>query len=219
MKLLIAVPTMDNVPVEFLKSLVGLIEDLQTEGVDYEVLIENGTLVYMARDRLASVAILGDYTHVLWLDSDMVFEPSLLEDLSFSGKPFVTGIAHARRAPFNSCLFKDIHLDTLTRWRAKDYPSETFEVAGCGFACVLMEADILRDVQKVCDTCFTPFPKYGEDLSFCKRATALGYKLYAEPTVRLGHVGRYAIYPEEEEKYLGTAISNIEELRRKNIGN
>lgn len=212
MKLLIAIPTMDSVPVEFLKSLIALVEDLQTEGVDYEVCIETGTLVYMARDRLASVAIFGDYTHVLWLDSDMVFESTILEDLSFSGNSFVTGIAHARKPPYNSCLFKDIHLETLSRWSGKDYPSDTFEVAGCGFACVLMDADILREVRKIYDTCFEPFPKYGEDLSFCKRATALGYRIYAEPNVRLGHVGKYVVYPEEEERHK-TTISNIDTLR------
>ena len=214
MKLLIAIPTMDTVPVEFMKSLVALVEDLRAEGVDYEVAYETGTLVYMARDRLAGVAINGDYTHVLWLDSDMVFEPSLLEELQFSGKSFVTAIAHTRKAPYNSCLFKDIRLETLERWKGTDYPGDTFEVAGCGFACVLMDADILREVKSVYDTCFAPLPHYGEDISFCKRAGALGYKFYAEPNIRLGHVGKYVVYPEEEERYKQT-ISNIDKLRER----
>ena len=214
MKLLIAIPTMDTVPVEFMKSLVALVQDLDAEGTDYEVAYETGTLVYMARDRLADVAINGDYTHVLWLDSDMVFEPSLLEELQFSGKPFVTAIAHTRKPPYNSCLFKDIRLETLERWHGKDYPADTFEVAGCGMACVLMETAILKEVKNVYKTCFTPLPHYGEDISFCRRAGSLGYKMYAEPNIRLGHVGKYTVYPEEEERYKGT-ISNIKDLRER----
>jgi hypothetical protein len=30
-----------------------------------------------------------------------------------------------------------------------------------------------------------------EDFSFCHRARAAGYKIFADTTIRLGHVGRY----------------------------
>ena len=201
MKLLIAIPTMDTVPVDFMKSLVNLTNRLKDDGVDFETCIESGTLIYMARDRLASVAVNGDYTHVLWLDSDMVFEPEIFEDLQFCGKDFVSGIAHGRRSPFLSCLFKNISLESLQRWKLEEYPKEPFEVAGCGFACVLIKTSILRDVMQTCKTCFTPFLQYGEDLSFCKRAVTLGYKIFAEPAVRLGHVGHLTIYPDDCERF------------------
>ena len=81
MRLLIAIPCMDTVPVEFMKSLIRLTQKLSADGVDYTVAIESGTLVYMARDRLAGKAVNEGYSHVLWLDSDMVFEPELLEGL------------------------------------------------------------------------------------------------------------------------------------------
>ena len=51
MKLLIGVPTTDFVHVEFLKSLTGLIQRLKDEGTNFELMIESGTLVYMARER------------------------------------------------------------------------------------------------------------------------------------------------------------------------
>ena len=201
MRLLVAIPTMDTVPVPFMQSLVRLAQRLDAEGVNYEIAYETGTLIYMARDRLASVAVNGDYTHVLWLDSDMVFSDSILEDLQFSGKDFVSGIAHGRRSPFLSCLFKSISLSTLERWKIEDYPTNTFQVAGCGFACVLIKTEIIRAVMLNSKTAFTPFQSYGEDLSFCKRATDLGYKIYAEPTVRLGHVAHLTVYPEDAERF------------------
>lgn len=201
MKLLIAIPTMDTVPVPFMQSLVGLVQRLERDNVPYEVGIESGTLIYMARDRLASRAVNNDFTHVLWLDSDMVFSDAIVDDLQFSGKAFVSGIAHGRRSPFLSCLFKSLDLSKLERWELKDYPTDTFEVAGCGMACVLIEAKILNEVFLKFNTCFMPLLSYGEDLSFCKRAVSLGYKIYAEPTVRLGHVGHLTIYPEDAERY------------------
>ena len=108
MKLLIGIPTMDFVHVEFMKCLCALIQRLRDEKVNFDLDINSGTLVYLARERIAHRAINEEYTHVLWLDSDMVFQPSLLDDLMFSGKGFVTGIYHARRKGYASCIFKSI---------------------------------------------------------------------------------------------------------------
>ena len=66
-------------------------------------------------------AINGDWTHVLWLDSDMVFSENIVDDLQFCGQDFGTGIAHGRRKPFMSCLFKNIDLDHLERWKRRQY--------------------------------------------------------------------------------------------------
>ena len=201
MRLLIAIPTMDTVPVPFMQSLLALTRRLDREGADYTIEIEQGTLIYMARERLACKAVNSGFTHVLWLDSDMVFGDSILEDLQFSGKTFVSGIAHGRRSPFMSCLFKNIDLSALERWKLEDYPKDTFEVAGCGMACCLMETSVLKNVMEQCGTAFYPIKQYGEDLSFCKRAVELGYHIYAEPTVRLGHIGHLTIWPEDAERY------------------
>ncbi len=201
MKLLIAIPCMDTVPVDFMKSLLRLTQKLTADGVDYEVAIESGTLVYMARDRLAGKAVNQRFTHVLWLDSDMVFEPEIVEDLQFCGQDFVTGIAHGRRKPFTSCLFKNIDLNHLELWQLKDYPAEAFEVAGCGMACCLISTEIIKQVMINYGTAFNPIMQYGEDISFCKRAHDLGFKIYAEPTVRLGHIAHIAIYPDDVPRY------------------
>lgn len=200
MKLLIAIPSLDYVHVDFVKSLTKLILRLKNDGIDFDVEINSGTLVYIARDKLACHAINNGFTHVLWLDADMVFRDSLLDDLMFSGKDFVTGICHSRRKPYVSCVFKS--MVTLERW--EKYPADTFEIAGCGFACVLISTEILRDVQMHFKTCFLPTQTLGEDLAFCDRAHYCNHKIWAEPSVRLGHIGHIAIYPEDHERYMAT---------------
>ena len=202
MKLLIAMPSLDYMSAETTKALTHLVMHLKDEGVDFSVSIEAGTLVYMARDRLACKAINQGYTHVLWIDADMVFTEELLEDLQFSGKDFVTGIAVSRRKPFSSCLFKSTDLEHLERWGDVDtMPKNTFEIAGCGFACVLISVDILKAVQLRFGTCFTPMNSYGEDIAFCRRAKELGYRIFAEPAVKVGHIGHLAIFPDDVEHY------------------
>ena len=198
-KLLIAIPTTDYMHFDFVKSLVGLVEKLKDDGINYEVRIKGLSLVYAARDELAKYAIKHEFTHVLWIDSDMVFTPELFEDLSFIGKDFVTGVAHSRRPPYIPCTFTDITLNNITR--VEEYPREPFRIAGCGFACVLIKTDVLDAVLQAYKSCFLPMPAYGEDVAFCKRAADLGYEIWCDPSVRLGHIGHITVYPETREQY------------------
>ena len=200
MKLLIAVPTLENVPVDFMESLMDLACHLKDEGVDFKLKIEAGTLVYFARENLARWAIANRYTHVLWLDSDMVFHEEIVEDLQFCGKDIVTGIAHSRRPPFSSCLFTEIY-PGVEKFKG-EYPKQAFKVAACGMACVLMSVKVLYAVYNKFGNMFQPLNEpltYGEDVAFCWRAQQCGFDIWAEPTVRVGHVGRRVIWPEDAE--------------------
>lgn len=201
MKLLIAIPTHDYMHMDFVNSLLALTKKLAEDGVEYKVKLHGGTLVYHGRDALATSAIDGGFTDVLWLDADMVFQDSIVEDLQFSGKAFVSGIAHGRRPPHSSCLFSEIYPGVK---RFTEYPSNTFKVAGCGFGCVLIKTEILKAIKDRHGTCFFPTRELGEDLAFCQRVTEMGFEIWAEPSVRLGHIGHIAIYPEYEQTYLNS---------------
>ena len=217
MKLLIGVPTLDFVHVEFLKSLTALLVRLKDDGINFELDIESGTLVYLARERIAHKAINEDFSHVLWLDSDMVFNADVLDDLMFSGKDFVSGVYHARRKGYASLIFTKLEtnpVDGVARFeRAESYPSDLFEIAGCGFGCVLIKTDVLKDVCHNKGTCFLPLPNFGEDLAFCKRASELGHKIWCDPSVVCGHIGHIAIYPEDYENWKKT-VSNYNEVNK-----
>ena len=208
MKLLICIPTLDYVHSDFMKCLVKLIQKLRTDGTRFDVEIISGTLVYSARDKLAKKAVNEGYTHTLWLDSDMIFTEDVLEDLMFSGEQFVSGIYHTRRPPHGSCIFKDIRLDSIEKFRGDDYPKNTFEIAGCGFGCVLIDVQIIKDVLMTFGEAFLPIHGLGEDIAFCQRVHDLGYKMYCEPAVRLGHIGHIAIYPEDHMNWY--ANNNID---------
>ena len=200
-KLLIGIPSLDYVNIEFVKCLVNLIIRLKAENVDFDVHIESGTLVYMARDKIARRAVNEGYSAVLWLDADMIFTDTVLEDLQFSGKDFVTGVYHARRPGYSSCVFSDINLSHLNRIEPDKYPNNTFEIAGCGFGCVLISTEIFKQVLYKYETCFTPMLNIGEDLAFCQRCIDLGIKMYCEPSVVCGHISHKTIYPEDREAW------------------
>lgn len=206
MKLLIAVPALDYIHTEFVRCLIALINKLRSDRVQFEIKIESGTLVYVARDKLANYAINNEFSHVLWLDSDIVFQDTIIEDLEFSGADFVTGIYHSRRTPFVSTVFRKI--EPPEWYKLDDYPHEPFEIAGCGFGAVLIKTQILKDVMLSQKTCFCPIRNMGEDLAFCKRARESGYKIIADPTVRLGHIGHITVYPDDTIAWMAQLHAN-----------
>ena len=196
MKLLVAVPTTDYMHAEFVKSLTGLTKKLAEDGVKFDVKIIGGTLVYWARNRLANYAIDGEYTHVLWLDSDMTFGPDILDDLLWCGKDMVCGAFVSRRPPYGPCVYTDIS-DPAAMAKVEDFGTEPFRVDGCGFATVLTTVELLKTVFHEFGTCFRPTESYGEDLAFCDRVKQIGREIWCEPTVRPGHIAQVPVYAGE----------------------
>ena len=97
MKTMVCVPCMDTVQTDFVRSLVAMrpVGDVVPEFVA-------GSVVYHSRNRLAQKAVDEGYDYTMWLDSDMVFPPNLMEVLmeDMTGKNLVTGVCHMRRPPY-----------------------------------------------------------------------------------------------------------------------
>ena len=198
-RLLIAVPCTDYMHADFVKSLVNLTKHLNREGIVHEVDIHAGTLVYLARNRLACRVINENFTHILFIDSDMVFDENIVETLTFCGKDFVCGAFQSRRGQYKSCIFTNIE----TQERVTDYGLEPFRVAGCGMACTMISKEILKNVQERFGNCFDPERvegiAFGEDLAFCRRAKQTGAEIWCEPTARAGHIAHVQIWPGDEK--------------------
>ena len=210
MKIFIAIPTMESVPVQFLGSM------LQLKRTDYEIKfgIETGSLVYNARNNLARQAVAAECDWVLWLDSDMVFDPDLLEKMlevcQDNDIDFLTALCFRRKPPYTPCLFD--RLEKLPDDKGASYtallsvPEGRFEVGGCGLAGVLMSTDVLISVAaRFHGQMFDPFPGFGEDVAFCWRARQCGYKIYCDSEIEMGHVGQCVVTRGYFEAYNGGA--------------
>ena len=195
-RLLIAIPTTDYIPADFVKSLAKLQQELGRRGIAYDVEVQSGTLVYIARNRLANKAINERYTHVLWIDSDMVFGEKVYEDLMDVGKEMVCGAFVSRRPPYGPCIYTSIEQNAIEK--VKDFGIRPFRVDGCGFALVLTTVELLQAVTQKFGTCFQPTDYYGEDLAFCWRVKQLGREIWCEPTVRPGHIAHVPVYAGQE---------------------
>lgn len=202
-KLLIAIPSVDYIHFKFSESLSKLMQWLTVNGVDYRVEFKGGALVYMSRDYLVDYAYRWNtgFTHVLWLDADMVFDPDIFEKLYRNDKDYVAALYRVRHGKKRLCLFKNIHPDQKFEIEeVRSYRGELFEIAGSGFGCVLTTVKLLSDLAQEYGSAFTPTNKMGEDVAFCDRVTKLGYKMYCDPKVHVGHISQSVIWPEREEQ-------------------
>lgn len=190
MKILIAVPCMDQVPFTFAQSL----STLEKIG-ECKLAMKSGSLIYTSRNSLAMMAIQMDADFVFWLDSDMVFKSDtlvrMMDTLKKNDLDILTGLYFRRVPPYSPVLFDKLEQNgEITEFSEfKTVPEGLFEVGGCGFGCVLMKTDVFFDVQSKFGNMFAPRGNNGEDVAFCIRARECGYKIYCDPSIVCGHVG------------------------------
>lgn len=205
MKTLVAIPCLDMMQTPFVRSLVGM--NLSGDAVEYH--FGMNSLVYDARNQMAEKAVRLGFDRVLWIDSDMVFQPDLMTRLMKhldDGMPFCCGLFTTRKPPIIPCIYKRIdergpHGPIAESM--EDYPKDSvFEVAGSGFGAVMMETSVIRAVMNSFGWPFSPILGFGEDLSFCYRAGKLGIKMYCDSSIKIGHVG-YTIFDESAIKREG----------------
>ena len=199
MKTMVLVPCMEAVQTEFCQSLVNL---QKVGDVCFEFL--SGSLVYKSRTDLGRKAIHAGVDFCLWLDSDVIFPPGLMVDLmeDIQGRDMVTGVYHMRRAPFKPVIWKKLR-QGLTAFENEnevwlDYPKDQgiFEVEGCGFGCVMTSGKLLKACLDNYGLPFSPRLGFGEDITLCLEANELGFKLYCDSSVKVGHIGQLIVTEE-----------------------
>lgn len=195
MRTLIAVPCMDMVHTLFFSSVLAL---RKPEGS--EIAISSSSLIYDARNMLAKKALNEGFDRMMWLDSDMVFDPDLMERLAADmdeGKELVSAVYFTRKTPVVPCIYKICH-DTPdesgqmipTATPVDEIPDGLFEIEGCGFGAVMVSVDLIRRIGPLP---FFPMKGCGEDFSFCRKARETGATLYCDGRIRAGHIGQALI--------------------------
>jgi len=138
------------------------------------------------------------YTHMLWIDSDMVFSPIHVQTLLSRNKPIICGCAKMQ-----SGLYAIVENRDLDYWREHqqyeyltdkklDKRSEPFTVAFTGMAFMLIQKGVIERfafpwITQHFETLGDIIYPLGEDVSFCERAQKLGFDIWVDPMVRIGH--------------------------------
>ena len=169
------------------------------------------SLVARARNKLAAEFLESDATHLLFLDTDLIFTPDHIKRLLSHDEPIVAGLYPKKQAEL--------------AWVLNTLPGEEPDARGLqkvkyiGTGCLMIKREVIvrmiaelpiayvTDAGQVQRTEWDLFPTgpmydpeqkttryHSEDWGFCRRALDLGFDIYADTRVVCKHVGP-CIYP------------------------
>jgi hypothetical protein len=165
-----------------------------------------------ARNELARRCIDEEYDYLWFMDDDHSFAPELLQKLLTAAEtydlPIVNPLCTMRTAPFHLVTFaanpdpesKDRYLPISL----EGLPGEgivELEAGGC--AGML----IRRDVLEALGGNWFEYTDKSEDILFCEKAKAAGFKIHADLSARLGHITTAVVIPALTENGWETGIT------------
>jgi GT2 family glycosyltransferase len=204
----------NNFSKEFVASLIDTIGFFNQNGIRFTFSMGYNSVVYFARLLLLGADVLRgkdqkpfdgklDYTHILWIDSDIVWSPELhIKPLFAHDVDIVSGLYPLTDGKsFAAVLKKDWDLDyfkehgTFRFADATDFKDQKklIEMAYAGFGFMLMKKGVMESLEypwfkqieiKIGDDIVD---MTSEDTSACLRLREKGYKIWIDPKVRVGH--------------------------------
>jgi hypothetical protein len=182
----------------------------QLAGAGYGLKVHTGWAIDIARSVMASDALAEGYQELMWIDSDVLFDPNDVERLRASKREIICGIYTKKGLPELACRF----LPSTQQVQLGAGGGEIeIEYAGTGFLYTRRSVyetltnnrvavpEVKTPGGKSCWPFFLPMVEngsyLGEDFAFCSRVREAGYRIYADTTIRLLHIGRYAYGWEE----------------------
>jgi hypothetical protein len=202
----IAMPCYGGIPVEAALSIMRADRELP---FPHAIQLTRGdSLVSRARNRLAADFMESvDCTHLLFIDSDVVFEPEHIVRLLSHDEAIVGGLYALKTGAFHWCVdgilkprqdglvevrhtgagFMAVKREVFERMIEAFGPEIGYTAYDCEGG--RTEHDFFRvgvfheQENKVSRL-------YSEDWGFCERARELGYKIYVDPKIALKHIGQ-----------------------------
>jgi hypothetical protein len=159
-------------------------------------------LVQYARERFAQSVIEMDADYLFMIDDDMLAPPDLFFKLVANDKDICAALAFTRNPDHKPVIYDVIEgIDPVTKKDyyinkfAMNYPRNTLvQCDAVGFGAVLIKRAVI-DAMK--EPRFMGLTGAGEDITFCHKAKKLGFEVWMDTRVKLGHLGAPTIITEE----------------------
>jgi hypothetical protein len=186
-KIGVVVPSGSTVHAQFMTCLVSLIQYSQHEGLECVLINPQSSLIATGRQMGVEAALARGCTHILWLDSDMVFPHDLLDGL-LAEDAYIVGCTYVRRQPGGTLVH------TERRGVEPFVGKGVREVESLPSGCLLVATSVYSDLRSPYYRCqYEEGREVGEDVWFCREARAVGYCiwLHADLSREVGHIGSY----------------------------
>ena len=185
--------TRGGIQPEYVLSVVDSLFYLIKHGVDGQYKIITSVWVSKARNK-AVRELKSDY--LMFVDSDMIFPLNSIVKLMLSGKEIIGGL-YFKKSEGSKPVAAKLNEEGMFK-EIKEIPKEIFEVDAIGTGFLLIRRTVFdKFTQEKIEELGEPFNfntlksggEESEDWAFCRRAKALGFKIYCDPTIPLGHIG------------------------------
>lgn len=181
MKIALGLPTNRLIRPKTVKSLMDLIAYSK---YDWHIIVSTrGYNTSENRNYIAAQSVKNNCDYLFFVDDDMVIPPNTVDKLLAHNKDIIGGIYLTKyENPKPVVEYLDEKKDGL------------FEVKAIGTGCMLIKTDVFRKLPQ-------PWFKYewypngmvkrSHDWIFCEDARNAGYKIWADSTLKIGHIGLY----------------------------
>lgn len=188
------------------KSLLATVSEISKMGISWAWSNEYSSHVGDAREVTLSGTFQNDpfenrpfignvtYDKLFWIDSDIAWTSEDFLKLYNSDKDIITGaylLATGEVTAYKKLLGNPYVVDEVKSM------TEPVKIESCGFGFLAVKSGIFEKLTRPWFQAVPAtgewngkdysFPIMGEDISWCKRVTDLGYEIWFDPTVRVTH--------------------------------
>jgi len=191
---------------EYAKSLAAMVAaDLTNSWGMFQSMLTGNSGANISKARNEIVSRFLDQTDgewLLWLDSDMVFPPDTIVRLLAAAQAADTKVIGGLCVMVTSdgpipTLYQPAESPTdVTRVLLNAPDDQILQVAATGAACLMVHRDVFEAMREASpeDRLFCWFQEkvintrwVSEDITFCLRANQLGYRVFVDTTLSIGH--------------------------------
>jgi hypothetical protein len=194
----------------FLDCFIETIVYCSKANISFSIIRQESSVVYFVRNKcLCGDTLRGenqkpfdgkiDYSHLMWIDNDIIFTPQQFQKLLDHDKDIVSGFymmeSRTQVATVEKWDEEKFKLDGSFEFlKLEDLKNKDglFEVAYTGLGFMLVKKGVFEslsypwfrplffDIGTAKDFC-------SEDVSFCRLAIEKGFKIFVDPQLRVGH--------------------------------
>jgi hypothetical protein len=211
-KVLIATPSLDGrLDVWYTNSLINTVRLAQAAGIFvHPVFMSYDALIQRVRNDLVALAVEGEYDDMIFIDSDMEWEPQWVIDLLDRDEDVVGGTARKKTDDAEIYVGKtdDLSYHDNGLIKCKSLGTGFVKLSRKAFTAVWDASVEYKNENRVRRMAFDvqviDGELYSEDTVLFKKLGELGFNCWLDPQMTCGHIGT--------KKFVGDAAAFIERL-------
>lgn len=178
-KLCVGIPNLGSIRTNTVECLVGV---LFTTGCDFHLVMPYGCYIDENRNIAAKEALEIGASHLMFIDSDMVFPDNGIATLASRDKRVIGVNYNLRKLPLQRAWIIP----------GEDTRTSPFKCDALPTGFMLIQTDVFKELSTPWFLCEYAHEKgEGEDIYFCRKARAKGIDVWCDPTFKVHHIGDY----------------------------